>query len=126
MRRWALVVVAALLALAVAMPSVAQTLRVYYIQTRTVTNGVALAACTAASTPANCSADVTTVQLFCTVETGPIRWFANGTNPTTAVGHIVNTGGSLSVAGSNLNIQRFRMIATTATDATVTCSILRP
>lgn len=100
--------------------------RVVYIQTQTVTNAVVLRACTTAgSTPTGCQTDVATNQLFCVVETAAIRWFANGTDPTTTTGNLANAGATIGITGSNWNVSRFRMIAT-ASNATVTCNISRP
>ena len=126
MRRTVYAVALFVAALAVLAPAaLAQNLRLVYIQTHTVTNATTVAACTAASTPANCDTDVATVQMYCTVETNPIRWFANGTAPTTTVGHLANAGATVAISGAHVNVANFQMIAT-GSNATVTCTVIRP
>lgn len=111
--------------LVLALSGVLQAQRVVYYQVTTVDNSTTYPACTAASTPANCSTDTATTGLYCTIETGSLRWLATGT-PTTTVGHLAQAGTSISIAGNHANIVNFKMIATTATAATVTCEVSRP
>lgn len=112
-------------AAAIAASAAAQTqTRVVYVQTQTVTNAAALTVCTTMSTPANCSTDVATSQAFIVVETNPIRWFANGTAPTTTVGNLANAGATITLIGHQ-NLVNFRMIAT-GSNATVTTNVSRP
>lgn len=114
------------IALVLAVPAFGQNTppRIVYIETQTVTNATALTVCTAASTPANCSTDVATNVAYIVVETNPIRWFANGTAPTTAVGNLCNAGCTITLLGHS-NVTNFRMIAT-GSNATVTSNVGRP
>jgi hypothetical protein len=48
----------------------------------------------------------------CTVETQSIRYWEDGTDPTTSEGHLVASGGSFIVEGSDA-IRKFRVIAVT-------------
>lgn len=98
-----------------------QIARIFYFDAQTVTNAAARTVCQGS---AACTADVAKNQAFCTVETNPIRWRADGTAPTTAVGHLANAGASLTLIGLQ-NVSNFQMIATGA-NATVSCSVSRP
>ena len=48
-----------------------------------------------------------------TVETAPIRWRADGTVPTTSVGHLLNINDILEIIGSN-NLKNSNFIATSS------------
>jgi hypothetical protein len=96
-----------------------QALRAVYFESRTISS-TAIAPCTG-----TCASDVAIVQVFCTIETAGVRWRADGTDPTAAVGHLVNAGGSFALAGHNQTIARLRLIRVTV-DATSFCTLLRP
>lgn len=53
-------------------------------------------------------------EVFCTLETGPIRFTLDGTAPTTTTGHLMNAGDTLTIRNA-FDIQNFRAIRTTAT-----------
>jgi hypothetical protein len=58
---------------------------------------------------------------FCTLETAPIRVRMDGTAPTSVEGHLFNPGDSFSLEKTN-DIQNFKAIRTTSTDAKLKCS----
>jgi hypothetical protein len=81
----------------------------------TVTNAVAVSV--TVSSPAVTSA-------LLTVETADIRVRFDGTAPTTAIGHLVAAGSSLTISG-RANLTQLKMIATSTT-ATVRVTQFRP
>ena len=118
----AILALALLAALAVTAPADAQqAARIRYFTALTVTNAMALTVC---SGDATCTADVGRTQAFVTVETNPIRWRADGTAPTTTIGHLANAGASITITGQ-ANVSNFSMIATGASAAVYT-SVMRP
>lgn len=64
------------------------------------------------------SAPPTAARMLVTVETQPIRYRTDGTNPTTTDGILLTAGSSITIYGSR-NITRFRAIRSTASSATV-------
>lgn len=60
-----------------------------------------------------------------TVDTNPLRFRADGTNPTAAIGHNVTAGNSIEVCGIS-NIRNFRAIRSGAADAVINVSYYRP
>lgn len=66
------------------------------------------------------TATATAAYAVFTVETNPLRYWADGTAPTSTVGHLVNAGGQIGVCGA-ATIATFRMIRT-GSDATVYAS----
>ena len=58
-----------------------------------------------------------------TVETDQIRWTADGTTPTSTVGHLANAGDVIELHGYE-NVRNFRAIRVT-TDATLKASFAR-
>lgn len=58
-----------------------------------------------------------------TIEVDSIRWWADGTAPTAAIGHLASPGQTIEVCGTD-NIRNFRMIRVT-TDSTVRVSYFR-
>lgn len=98
-----------------------QLARIFYFDNQTVTNAAVRTACQGSAT---CTADVSTNQAFLSVETNPIRWRADGTAPTTAIGHLANAGATITLVG-HANVANFKMIATGA-NATVFSSVSRP
>jgi len=59
-----------------------------------------------------------------TVDSAPIRWWADGSTPTTTTGHLSNIGDVINLAGPN-DIRNFRAIRAGATDAKVQVSYER-
>ena len=55
-----------------------------------------------------------------TVETAPVRYRTDGTDPTAAVGTLLNIGDRLTVWGSD-DVRRIRFIRTTGASATIDC-----
>lgn len=58
-----------------------------------------------------------------TIESNPVRWRADGTDPTASVGHLLGAGESLEVEGS-LDLASIRFIAT-GSDATARVTYFR-
>jgi hypothetical protein len=58
---------------------------------------------------------------FCSLETAQIRWRADGTNPTSSEGHLMNVGDTVTVSGYN-SISNFKAIRTGATSGVLKCS----
>lgn len=58
------------------------------------------------------------VKAFITVESQPVRFRIDGTDPTAAVGHPLAAGDSISIEGEQ-NVSRLRLIRSGASDATV-------
>ncbi len=58
---------------------------------------------------------------FCTLEVAPIRIRMDGTVPTITEGHLFNPGDGFSLEKTN-DIQNFKAIRTTSTDAKLKCS----
>ena len=88
-----------------------------------VTSGAAVGVTAATMFPAS---QAPARALACTVETQTVRYRMDGTNPTTAEGHLMSAtapNNVFVVLGTN-NIRLLRMIATTGT-ATVRCTGLR-
>jgi len=56
-------------------------------------------------------------EVLITVETNPIRFRTDGTDPTTSVGHLLNAGDAVTITGLN-NVRRLKLIAT-GSNATV-------
>lgn len=121
-QRWGRPAIAVLALLAFASLAAAQQLvRIRYFDTQTVTNAAAQAICANVTA---CTGDVATAQAFLTVEANAIRWRADGTAPTTTVGHLATAGATITIQG-HANVANFRMIATAA-NATVQASVSRP
>lgn len=59
-----------------------------------------------------------------TVETNPIRFRLDGTDPTAAIGHLLNAGDSLVVTGFG-NLSKLRFIRQGAADGTVQATYYR-
>jgi hypothetical protein len=68
--------------------------------------------------------DQSTNFAYVTVETQAIRWWDDGTNPTTTAGHLTAAGSSITLNGRD-NVVNFKCIATAGT-ATVFGSLGRP
>lgn len=58
------------------------------------------------------------------VEGQPIRYRVDGTDPTSAVGHLVNAGGVIRCYGRDA-LRNFRAIRSGITDATLTVTLYR-
>lgn len=56
-------------------------------------------------------------EAFITVETNPVRWRADGTDPTSSEGHLLQAGDSLSIFGT-VNLKNLKFIRT-GSDATL-------
>lgn len=52
-----------------------------------------------------------TEEAFMTLETGAVRWRADGTNPTLTEGHVMSAGESITMVGYT-NISNFKSVAT--------------
>lgn len=61
---------------------------------------------------------------YITLETNPIRFRNDGTNPTASVGHLVNPAQTIEVCGT-LAVSQMRMIRQGAADGTAMVSYLR-
>lgn len=61
-------------------------------------------------------------ELFITVETNPIRFTMNGTNPTSTTGHKLGVGESVIITGVE-DVKRFRCIDTAAGASSVTVTV---
>lgn len=120
MKRSAVLAIAALLVLAT---SSADAQRIRAHATLTVTNGAAVAF--GALTPAGNVTDPAINFATLTVETASVRWWDDGTAPTVAAGHLANAGGTI-VLNNHDNVVNFKVIATTATNASVVGSFGRP
>lgn len=59
-----------------------------------------------------------------TVETNPCRFRLDGTDPTAAIGHLLQPGDSVIIAGFS-NLSRLRFIRSGAADATVQATYYR-
>lgn len=59
-----------------------------------------------------------------TVETNPVRFRIDGTDPTASVGHLLNVGDSITISGFS-NLSRLRFIRQGAADATVQATYYR-
>lgn len=59
-----------------------------------------------------------------TVETNPVRFRMDGTDPTAAIGHLLNVGDSLVISG-NQNLTKLRFIRQGAADGTVMATYYR-
>jgi len=62
-------------------------------------------------------------EVFCTLETAPIRYTVDGTTPTTAIGHLVNIGDTLELYNPNM-VNKFRAIRTTGTNGSLKCTFM--
>lgn len=56
-----------------------------------------------------------------TIESAQLRWRADGTNPTSTVGHVLNPGDTLTLVGST-NIRNFRAIKVGTNSAKISVS----
>jgi len=101
-----------------------------------VSNGVAFAsgATNAVSTTALTLADITGITaadvleaklMWLTVSTNTIRFWLDGTVPTTSSGHTWSDAKAILTVFGNDNIQAFRLIRNGASDATVQVSLFR-
>lgn len=61
------------------------------------------------------------LRVFCTVETAQIRFRTDGTNPTSAEGHILNVGDTVTITGLK-DAENFRAIRTGGTSGVLKCS----
>lgn len=84
------------------------------------TSGAAIGFTAATIVPTNAPSAKAAV---CTTETASIRYRYDGTDPTTAEGHLVAAPGTFTLYGIN-NIRRLKMIAASTT-AAVKCTYLR-
>lgn len=63
-------------------------------------------------------------RLFCTLETAQVRFRADGTNPTSAEGHLLNVGDTLALNNTG-DIGRLRAIRTGDTSGVLKCTFER-
>lgn len=82
-------------------------------ETLTVTNS--------AGGPTAATAGSATAALFGPVETADVRWRADGTDPTSSVGHLLPTQQTLYVEGTDL-INKIKFIRTGSTNAAIPAS----
>src|SRR5687767_7915056 len=61
---------------------------------------------------------------FCTLETAEVRYRYDGTNPSSSEGHLLASGGSITLYGIN-NLNQFRAIRTTGSSGTLRCTYMR-
>ena len=61
---------------------------------------------------------------FITLEQGQIRYFYDGTTPTSTTGHILDIGGSLILRGQN-QMEQFKCIRTGTTSGVITITYER-
>ena len=73
---------------------------------------VSLGADASPTLPAKCN------RIYITCETQPVRWRADGTDPTSTTGHILAKDDSISFTGANYRqlLEKIRFIATAAGD----------
>lgn len=82
--------------------------QIFAYESLTVTNGAAVGFTAATRTP---STGASATEALLTLETAQIRWRADGTDPTTTEGHIMDAGQKLDLQGVQ-TINGFRAIAT--------------
>lgn len=58
------------------------------------------------------------ISAYITMETGSCRWRADGTSPTDSLGHLLDSGESVSIAGYH-NLKNFRAILSGSTTGTM-------
>lgn len=63
-------------------------------------------------------------EAFFTVETNPCRFRIDGTNPTAAIGHLLNVGDTLVISGYS-NLANLKFIRSGAADATIQATYYR-
>ena len=90
-------------------------------ETVTVTNAIAVGLTASKFKP---SGQVAAETAFITVEDGPVRYRYDGTDPTTTIGHKATSGTTLLLRGEQ-QMSLFKVIATTATNGTLTSTYER-